>query len=104
MLTNKQFADLMQPVDQRMQNVENFIKSIKQELLVQAEPIIDPYGPSVVLEDLEAIELKMKRAEKVFSQLKIEVVELISDESSGEKLSSSTLRQLNAEKAKHQAT
>ncbi|KAG6477350.1 hypothetical protein ZIOFF_066603 [Zingiber officinale] len=37
------YANLIEPIEKRMQGVKNYIKSMKPELTVEVEPITDPY-------------------------------------------------------------
>ncbi|PKA53380.1 Phosphopantetheine adenylyltransferase [Apostasia shenzhenica] len=88
---------------------------IKSELIVQVEPITDPFGPSIVDDKLDAIVVSKEtlagglsvnevRAKKGLPQLKVEVVDLLAGGSSGGKLSSSALRLLESRRKLEETT
>lgn len=75
---------------------------------MQIEPIVDAYGPSITDEALEAIVVSQetmkggeavnkKRVERGLSQLQVKVVDLVVEEGCLEKVSSTLLRQQDAQ-------
>ncbi|CAB3407052.1 unnamed protein product [Caenorhabditis bovis] len=106
MILKKSLYEMIEPVEHRMEKVVEFVEDITFNVKCIAEPIVDPFGPSTRMEDLEAIvvsretikgadAVNRKRGEKGMSQLDVIVVELVegADEILHEtKISSSTKR------------
>ncbi|KAH7388479.1 hypothetical protein KP509_16G077600 [Ceratopteris richardii] len=107
MLEKKEYPDLIEPFETRKAAVEHYIQSIKPDLKVEVHAITDPFGPSIVDEDLQAIvvsketmagalAVNRRREEKGLSLLEVEVINLV--EGDGEKLSSTLIRKRIARK------
>ncbi|KAJ1360250.1 hypothetical protein KIN20_019177 [Parelaphostrongylus tenuis] len=106
MIEKKSLWELIEPISTRIQAVEDFIADVSDSVVCQAEPIVDPFGPSTRIPELEAIVVSQEtikggeavnkvRKEKNMSQLDMVVIDLIegSDEVLKEtKISSSTRR------------
>lgn len=106
MIIKKSLFEMIEPVEVRMQRVVDFVEDVSGEAKCTTEPIIDPYGPSTRIEDLEAIvvsretvkggdAVNKKRVENGMSALDVIVVELVegADEILNEtKISSSSRR------------
>lgn len=106
MIIKKSLFEMIEPVEFRIKRVVDFVEDISGEAKCLAEPIIDPFGPSTRILDLEAIvvsretvkgadAVNKKRNEKGMSQLDVIIVELVegSDEILNEtKISSSSKR------------
>ncbi|KAF1769359.1 hypothetical protein GCK72_001176 [Caenorhabditis remanei] len=106
MIIKKSLFEMIEPVDYRMKKVIDFVEDVSGEAKCTTEPIIDPFGPSTRIPDLEAIivsretlkggdAVNKKRNENGMTQLDVIVVELVegSDEILNEiKISSSSKR------------
>ncbi|VDM60080.1 unnamed protein product [Angiostrongylus costaricensis] len=106
MIEKKSLWELIEPVSTRIQAVEDFVADVSDHVVCLAEPIVDPFGPSTRIPDLEAIVVSQEtirggeavnrvRKEKNMSHLEMVVIDLIegSDEILKEtKISSSTRR------------
>ncbi|CAB3404980.1 unnamed protein product [Caenorhabditis bovis] len=106
MILKKSLYEMIEPVEYRMEKVAEFVEDITFNVKCITEPIVDPFGSSTRMEDLEAIvvsretikgadAVNRKRDEKGMPQLDVIVVELVEgvDEILNEtKISSSTKR------------
>ncbi|CAI4227689.1 unnamed protein product [Auanema sp. JU1783] len=106
MIIKKQLFELIEPVETRMMAVRDFVSDVSDDVVCLPEPIVDPFGPSIVVPDLEAIivsketikggeAVNKKRQEKGMSFLETVVIDLLeaNDEVLNEtKISSSSRR------------
>uniref|UniRef100_A0AAF5RWL5 Cytidyltransferase-like domain-containing protein n=1 Tax=Wuchereria bancrofti TaxID=6293 RepID=A0AAF5RWL5_WUCBA len=106
MIKKKVLWELMESFEERAKNVQEFVKDISCTVRCEVHPIMDPYGPSIVDPDLQAIVVSSetekgghavnnRRKEKNLPVLDLIKINLIDgkDELIGEyKLSSSTRR------------
>ncbi|CAI5439833.1 unnamed protein product [Caenorhabditis angaria] len=89
MIEKKSLFELIEPVSYRMEKVREFVEDIGEKgLKCLTEPIIDPFGPSTRIADLEAIivsretirgadAVNRKRIENGMSELEVVVIELV---------------------------
>uniref|UniRef100_A0A1I7T0U7 CTP_transf_like domain-containing protein n=1 Tax=Caenorhabditis tropicalis TaxID=1561998 RepID=A0A1I7T0U7_9PELO len=106
MIIKKSLFEMIEPVDNRMRKVVDFVEDISGSAKCLTEPIIDPFGPSTRISNLEAIivsretvkggdAVNKKRVENGMKELDVIVIELVegSDEILNEtKISSSSRR------------
>uniref|UniRef100_A0A8C8R5P0 Bifunctional coenzyme A synthase n=1 Tax=Pelusios castaneus TaxID=367368 RepID=A0A8C8R5P0_9SAUR len=108
LLENKVLKELIQPYEQRMGKLCEFLVDVKPSLRYDIVPLVDPYGPSITDPDLECIvvseetrkggvTVNKKRLENGLSELVLHEILLVRDsghrENEEEKISSSSIRQ-----------
>jgi len=108
LLKNKTLPELITPVEERIAGVEKFVKQVREDVECNALEIQEPFGPAIVLPELECIvgseetergcvAINDKRKELGMNELDIHLIELVHDmgrqqEFEEEKVSSSTGR------------
>uniref|UniRef100_A0A8C3HT60 Bifunctional coenzyme A synthase n=2 Tax=Chrysemys picta bellii TaxID=8478 RepID=A0A8C3HT60_CHRPI len=108
LLENKTLKELIQPYEQRVEKLCEFLVDVKPSLRYDIVPLVDPYGPSITDPDLECIvvseetrkggvAVNKKRLENGLSELALHEILLVKDlrhgENEEEKISSSSIRQ-----------
>ncbi|XP_053555207.1 bifunctional coenzyme A synthase [Bombina bombina] len=107
LLESKILKELIEPYNQRVENLSQFLVDVKPSLLYDIVPITDPYGPSITDPDLQCIvvseetrkggmSVNKRRQENGLCELFIHEIRLIEDplhsENEEEKISSSSFR------------
>ncbi|XP_063315010.1 bifunctional coenzyme A synthase [Pelobates fuscus] len=107
LLDDKVLKELIQPYEQRLENLSQFLVDVKPSLLYDIVPISDPYGPSITDPKLKCIvvseetrrgglSVNKRRLENGLWELAIHEIQLIKDPlhsaNEEEKISSSSFR------------
>jgi len=90
MIKGKKIPELILPVHERIQHVENFLKSVDKTLKYEVVPIGDPFGPTATDPDMDLIVVSQEtlrggqkvnelRAKNGLKELKIHVIPLVDD-------------------------
>jgi len=108
MLKNKKYSELIESLEVRSNNTENYLKSVNPNIRITIAPLTDPSGPAVSRKDLDALvvseETKIggqiineKRVELGFKPLELVLVDTVANQKGlnpqDPKLSSSSLRE-----------
>ncbi|XP_016092385.1 bifunctional coenzyme A synthase [Sinocyclocheilus grahami] len=107
LLKNKVLKELIEPYDQRVQKLQDFLNDVKPSLEYEIVPLSDPFGPSVSDPELQCIvvseetrkggeAVNRKRVENRLAELVLYEIQLLKDahhaDIEEEKISSSSLR------------
>ncbi|XP_026057332.1 bifunctional coenzyme A synthase-like [Carassius auratus] len=107
LLKNKVLKELIEPYDQRVQKLQDFLNDVKPSLKYEIVPLSDPFGPSISDPELQCIvvseetrkggeAVNRKRVENGLAELVLYEIQLLKDahraDIEEEKISSSSLR------------
>ncbi|KAG1944386.1 bifunctional coenzyme A synthase [Pimephales promelas] len=107
LLKNKVLKELIEPYDQRVQKLRDFLNDVKPSLKYEIVPLSDPFGPSITDPELQCIvvseetrkggeAVNRKRVENGLAELLLYEIQLLKDahhaDIEEEKISSSSLR------------
>ncbi|KAK9722383.1 hypothetical protein K7432_002688 [Basidiobolus ranarum] len=92
MLGKKEYANLVQSLDIRIEHVRKFLNRVKRGLVYEIVPIHDTYGPTSKDPDIQAIvvsketltgayEINRERSKRDFEELEIKIIQVISKSS-----------------------
>ncbi|CAP35969.2 Protein CBG18542 [Caenorhabditis briggsae] len=72
MIAKKSLFEMIEPVEIRMKNVVDFVEDISGEAICLTEPIIDPFGPSTRMSQLDVIIVELVEGnDEILNETKI---------------------------------